>query len=86
MRNAEQQAQPPRFGLAALPGALRAYAQRLRTSKDRTCMPLASMLRQLDATFSSRADPMLSETGAVSMRNRVRAALERVEHGSRDAY
>jgi hypothetical protein len=65
-----------RFGMAAIPAALRAYAAKLRAQHQRGCVPLTQLFQQLDMALGGEAS-VLSESAA--MRAKVRSTLAALE-------
>jgi hypothetical protein len=74
----QAEAGSPKAGLAGIPERLRAFAERMRKESGRGCVPLASLMKQLDVAFGADV-PVLSDAGALSAR--VKAAMEALELG-----
>ena len=68
-----------RFGMAAIPAALRAYAAKMRAQHQRGCVPLTQLFQQLDLALGGETS-VLSESAA--LRAKVRSTLAALE--SRD--
>ena len=66
--------------LSGVPAALRQYVQHLKRNQDRGCLPLKSIVRQLDTlNVLGFKDAMPDMSEADLLRMKVRQALERVD-------
>jgi len=73
-----------RFGMSAIPAALRAYVAKLRAEHERGCAPLSHMLKSLDVAFGTADSAVLTEVEA--LRARVKNAVETIDSASRAEF